>query len=245
MPYSVFSILVFGIIRVTYNFFFFSSRRRHTRYWRDWSSDVCSSDLLEARDVAAELGGLLVVPQDDGQGVPPDEGADPVLDRAVAGVPVLLVRRDGVQVRRGRAVGHHRPLAPGLGDHLVEQVERPLRPFEREDRVQGLDPLPGLSRVQVPADVGAEVLAHAVLLRGPHRCGAIDARGSCRRLPGYGWCGVVARSSSNPRSSGCFGMGGHTAAVATGPAADRVDLRQIARGARSVPRCGVDVATAR
>src|SRR3712207_7332916 len=29
-------------------FFFFSSRRRHTRYWRDWSSDVCSSDLSEA-----------------------------------------------------------------------------------------------------------------------------------------------------------------------------------------------------
>src|SRR5258707_5472110 len=26
-------------------FLFFSSRRRHTRYWRDWSSDVCSSDL--------------------------------------------------------------------------------------------------------------------------------------------------------------------------------------------------------
>src|SRR3712207_7653101 len=26
--------------------FFFSSRRRHTRYWRDWSSDVCSSDLF-------------------------------------------------------------------------------------------------------------------------------------------------------------------------------------------------------
>src|SRR3712207_7631704 len=28
-----------------FRFFFFSSRRRHTRYWRDWSSDVCSSDL--------------------------------------------------------------------------------------------------------------------------------------------------------------------------------------------------------
>src|SRR3712207_3662941 len=28
--------------------FFFSSRRRHTRYWRDWSSDVCSSDLFDA-----------------------------------------------------------------------------------------------------------------------------------------------------------------------------------------------------
>src|ERR671938_910907 len=30
---------------ILFFFFFFSSRRRHTRYWRDWSSDVCSSDL--------------------------------------------------------------------------------------------------------------------------------------------------------------------------------------------------------
>src|SRR5690349_22251688 len=29
-------------------FFFFSSRRRHTRSLRDWSSDVCSSDLALA-----------------------------------------------------------------------------------------------------------------------------------------------------------------------------------------------------
>src|SRR5699024_12116302 len=28
------------------SFFFFSSRRRHTRSKRDWSSDVCSSDLI-------------------------------------------------------------------------------------------------------------------------------------------------------------------------------------------------------
>src|SRR5690606_33818088 len=28
------------------SFFFFSSRRRHTRFSRDWSSDVCSSDLV-------------------------------------------------------------------------------------------------------------------------------------------------------------------------------------------------------
>src|SRR5437660_8769096 len=28
--------------------FFFSSRRRHTRWPRDWSSDECSSDLLDA-----------------------------------------------------------------------------------------------------------------------------------------------------------------------------------------------------
>src|SRR3712207_9243212 len=41
-----------------------ASRRRHTRYWRDWSSDVCSSDLdehapyplMEADDVVVLLG---------------------------------------------------------------------------------------------------------------------------------------------------------------------------------------------
>src|SRR3712207_1056865 len=32
-------------LSATRSYFFFSSRRRHTRYWRDWSSDVCSSDL--------------------------------------------------------------------------------------------------------------------------------------------------------------------------------------------------------
>ena len=32
--------------------FFFSSRRRHTRSDRDWSSDVCSADLLDQGEVA-------------------------------------------------------------------------------------------------------------------------------------------------------------------------------------------------
>src|SRR5207253_8539666 len=32
-------------------FFFFSSRRRHTRWPRDWSSDVCSSDLADAHAI--------------------------------------------------------------------------------------------------------------------------------------------------------------------------------------------------
>src|SRR6266849_10153637 len=39
-------------------FFFFSSRRRHTRSTRDWSSDVCSSDLIgRAEDRAHRSGG--------------------------------------------------------------------------------------------------------------------------------------------------------------------------------------------
>src|SRR6266542_6537199 len=36
-------------------FFFFSSRRRHTRCYRDWSSDVCSSDLLHDITALARL----------------------------------------------------------------------------------------------------------------------------------------------------------------------------------------------
>src|SRR5256885_2836139 len=35
-------------LRVVYDVFFFSSRRRHTRLQGDWSSDVCSSDLSGA-----------------------------------------------------------------------------------------------------------------------------------------------------------------------------------------------------
>src|SRR5690606_40161069 len=33
--------------------FFFSSRRRHTRFSRDWSSDVCSSDLIKHHNKVA------------------------------------------------------------------------------------------------------------------------------------------------------------------------------------------------
>src|SRR3712207_5909297 len=37
--------------------FFFSSRRRHTRYWRDWSSDVCSSDLYYCAPISGQGSG--------------------------------------------------------------------------------------------------------------------------------------------------------------------------------------------
>src|SRR5579883_3551370 len=41
-------------------FFFFSSRRRHTRFSRDWSSDVCSSDLILIALLVACLTPLLI-----------------------------------------------------------------------------------------------------------------------------------------------------------------------------------------
>src|SRR5439155_11074972 len=75
--------------------FFFSSRRRHTRWPRDWSSDVCSSDLLAgARQI------LLV----EELPVLPNGRQDRVLDEA----PQLVAeRRRGIAQRRrvqGRSI---------------------------------------------------------------------------------------------------------------------------------------------
>src|SRR2546422_5537885 len=53
--------LVF-VHQMSFFFFFFSSRRRHTRCSRDWSSDVCSSDLDGLPRLYVTLGlGLLFV----------------------------------------------------------------------------------------------------------------------------------------------------------------------------------------
>src|SRR3712207_5192572 len=71
-------------------FFFFSSRRRHTRYWRDWSSDVCSSDLLELD----ALGGYLL-----GHGVGHD--LDALVDHPGAGGPSQGRVELGQDVREG------------------------------------------------------------------------------------------------------------------------------------------------
>src|SRR5699024_11828531 len=43
------------ILCVLMCFFFFSSRRRHTRSKRDWSSDVCSSDLFMLYNYGAAI----------------------------------------------------------------------------------------------------------------------------------------------------------------------------------------------
>src|SRR5699024_11665162 len=42
--------------------FFFSSRRRHTRSKRDWSSDVCSSDLYQPYNLTIKLRRNLILP---------------------------------------------------------------------------------------------------------------------------------------------------------------------------------------
>src|SRR5260370_32229337 len=44
---------------LTFIFFFFSSRRRHTRFKCDWSSDVCSSDLVNRNVLRGGANGLV------------------------------------------------------------------------------------------------------------------------------------------------------------------------------------------
>src|SRR3712207_6967981 len=75
-------------------FFFFSSRRRHTRYWRDWSSDVCSSDLIERSGTWTHDGDVVALRP--GEGLLGADAAFPVLhgpfgeDGTVQGLLELL-----------------------------------------------------------------------------------------------------------------------------------------------------------
>src|SRR5690606_883231 len=112
------------------------SRRRHTRFSRDWSSDVCSSDLAggDSRWSGVEGGD-----EDDAVGVAVDAGAE--LARLVldgAGV-AFVVAGDGVdeQVTSGgqlvlgegqtAGLGAHWDLLSGGGSEDVEQVPHVVR----------------------------------------------------------------------------------------------------------------------
>src|SRR5207245_3594218 len=63
-------------------FFFFSSRRRHTRCYRDWSSDVCSSD-LNAQEIMAN-------------GAPDESTAKGKIQKALLAAWVELLERENV-----------------------------------------------------------------------------------------------------------------------------------------------------
>src|SRR5690348_18226312 len=56
-------------------FFFFSSRRRHTRWTGDWSSDVCSSDLVPIAGNAAQNAFIQPFVNKYGYLCPPDAAA--------------------------------------------------------------------------------------------------------------------------------------------------------------------------
>src|SRR2546430_17409188 len=91
--------------------FFFSSRRRHTRFDCDWSSDVCSSDLKHG-------GPSPVTPPHDGpqRGGPP--GGGPQRDQT--GTSPALPRRNVPQRSEERRVGEE-GRSRGSPDHLKKK----------------------------------------------------------------------------------------------------------------------------
>src|SRR5204862_1139576 len=98
--------------------FFFSSRRRHTRSLRDWSSDVCSSDLWPASSPAPTSSSTAA-------------GPPPNFRRAA-----MTTRRD---VMMGGAALAAASAVPAFGQ---ERPKSPLRSEERrvgeEGRYQGV-----------------------------------------------------------------------------------------------------------
>src|SRR5439155_5891866 len=76
-------------------FFFFSSRRRHTRWPRDWSSDVCSSDLTGIPCASIALLGPRVLRRSAGTRV-----ASPLLPRSTRLAGALGARKED-QSRHG------------------------------------------------------------------------------------------------------------------------------------------------
>src|SRR5712664_3002394 len=114
-------------------FFFFSSRRRHTRSDRDWSSDVCSSDL--DRHQPARLWTVLL--------------------RLGIGEEAPLAQHDAPALLRDA----HQRIAD-LPDPAVRQLEDRLPGgfVERPPEIVG-----GGVRLAVPAHVEADAVAEALL----------------------------------------------------------------------------------
>src|SRR6266567_3399981 len=147
--------------------FFFSSRRRHTRFDCDWSSDVCSSDLLHHQP-RKELDNAA------------DEDGDPPNDRSQTGDKSTQGReeKEGISSHEGERDSHNPQILPKRSQKRLEGLERLRKPLEGgenlvidrvPDGVKGRLELGGQDIPQLP---GFEVdkvdsLVERVVLRVP------------------------------------------------------------------------------
>ena len=92
-------------------FFFFSSRRQHTRCDRDWSSNVCSSDLVEnARSGHANLDQLITVSQ----------SATGNLQAQQAGNQIEALQTEQIMQMEAMMAAHYRAEALNRAKELAE-----------------------------------------------------------------------------------------------------------------------------
>src|SRR5699024_6989729 len=126
--------------------FFFSSRRRHTRSKRDWSSDVCSSDLT--RSLAAGLAGAR---------------SAGIADLTTA---VMEARKSSVDAAIADLSGIQSGSVPEATVHLVG--------MSRTDLSALVDLVGAISEAELPEKVPAKSTEAALALVEPIRDAQID-----------------------------------------------------------------------
>src|SRR2546430_9063982 len=120
--------------------FFFSSRRRHTRFDCDWSSDVCSSDLSDAGHIPYPDAAFDVAFADNVM----EHLADPM---AVLGEVCRVLRPGGVFLFKTPNRTHYMPLIARMTPHRFHRFVNRLRGRAEEDT------FPTLYRANTAADV--------------------------------------------------------------------------------------------
>src|SRR5205809_1519379 len=120
--------------------FFFSSRRRHTRCSRDWSSDVCSSDLVQ-EEVKGSLEDIVAPPRGLKHRVLAGAKDEDVVD-AMRGM-LRVMARTGVgsfrDFREGGLPGVRLLLRAAIGGGVATTVlGRPARIEYRRDEVDAI-----------------------------------------------------------------------------------------------------------
>src|SRR2546430_3820425 len=80
--------------------FFFSSRRRHTRFDCDWSSDVCSSDLASITSTGESISGVAKKPVKDSSGTSSTKFQTQRPSFATDDLEAMLQQHDVVKIGR-------------------------------------------------------------------------------------------------------------------------------------------------
>src|SRR2546430_13206433 len=115
-------------VRIVAHVFFFSSRRRHTRFDCDWSSDVCSSDLLNQTLYNGEVG---TYHNNTGVFTVTDNGLAVVANAASTNATsAITIAGSGIALNNALTGGHWMDVltfvmnTPGVGTHTATIIAR-------------------------------------------------------------------------------------------------------------------------
>src|SRR5690606_4550489 len=105
----------------------FSSRRRHTRFSRDWSSDVCSSDLQGGGQYDAHVDNAIFLVPGTNQRIRTDVSTTVFLSEPEEYDGGELIIQDTYGEQRVKLPAGHAILYPGTSLHRVTPVTRGTR----------------------------------------------------------------------------------------------------------------------